>query len=99
MTLTGDFITAPRALEWGLVNEVVPHARLLERVFEIAGSIQGVTAATTRTVIGLYGRGEGVPLATALGLEAEAHALWRVDDAETRDRFSATVKRGSMTQP
>jgi enoyl-CoA hydratase len=99
MTLTGDFISAQCALEWGLVNEVVPHGRLLERVTQIAESIEGVTAATKRTVIDLYARGEGASLATALGLEAEAHALWRVDDAQARERFSATVKRGSMTQP
>jgi enoyl-CoA hydratase len=99
MTLTGDFISAACALDWGLVNEVVPHARLLDRVFEIAESIGGVAVATRRTVIDLYARGEGAPLATALGLEAEAHALWRVDDAEARDRFSATVKRGSLAQP
>jgi enoyl-CoA hydratase/carnithine racemase len=33
---TGETITAQTALEWGVVNEVVPHARAVERGLEIA---------------------------------------------------------------
>jgi enoyl-CoA hydratase len=95
MTLTGDFISPRQALEWGLANEVVPHGRLLERAFEIAASIDGVADVTRRAVLSLYAKGEGAPLVTGLGLEAEAHALWRVDDETARRRFSATVERGS----
>ena len=95
MTLTGDFIGPDVALAWGLVNEVVPHDRLLGRAMEIAESIDGVAEVTRRAVLSLYARGEGAPLSTGLGLEAEAHARWSVDDAAARDRFAATVRRGS----
>jgi enoyl-CoA hydratase len=98
MTLSGDFIAADRALAWGLVNEVVPHEQLLARALGLAASIDGVAAATRRAVLSLYSRGEGAPLATGLGLEAEAHALWSVDDATARDRFAATVARGSSAK-
>ncbi len=39
MTLTGDPITAERALELGLVNEVVPADEVLERAMALAGRI------------------------------------------------------------
>jgi enoyl-CoA hydratase len=42
MSLTGDFIDARTALEWGLVNEVVPHGRLLERCHELAGAMTSI---------------------------------------------------------
>ena len=42
MSLTGDFIDARRAYEWGLVVEVVPHEQLLPRAHQIASSIAGV---------------------------------------------------------
>ena len=39
MSLTGNFIDAATACSWGLVNEVVPHDRLLRRALELAGAI------------------------------------------------------------
>ena len=37
--LTGEAITARQALEWGMVNEVVPRERLIERAYQIADHI------------------------------------------------------------
>ena len=37
--LTGEAITAQQALEWGMVNEVVPRERLIPRAYEIADHI------------------------------------------------------------
>jgi enoyl-CoA hydratase/carnithine racemase len=37
--LTGEAITAQQALEWGMVNEVVPRERLMARAHEIADHI------------------------------------------------------------
>lgn len=36
MSLSGDFVDAATALEWGLVNEVVPHDDLLPHTIELA---------------------------------------------------------------
>ncbi|MGE4430944.1 MAG: enoyl-CoA hydratase-related protein [Sphingobium sp.] len=36
MMLTGDFVDADTALSWGLVNEIVPAGRLLDRAAELA---------------------------------------------------------------
>jgi 1,4-dihydroxy-2-naphthoyl-CoA synthase len=37
--LTGEAITARQALEWGMVNEVLPLERLVERAYQIADHI------------------------------------------------------------
>ncbi len=42
LSLTGDFIDAARAYEWGLVTEVVAHEQLLSRAHEIAAHIATV---------------------------------------------------------
>lgn len=39
MSVTAEFVDAQRALEWGLVTEVVEHSRLLDRAVEIAATI------------------------------------------------------------
>ncbi|MAA73336.1 MAG: enoyl-CoA hydratase [Salinisphaeraceae bacterium] len=39
LLLTGDFISAERALELGLVNRVYPAAELLEQTYECAGQL------------------------------------------------------------
>ena len=40
MLFTGEFIEAPQALEWGLVNRVVPHDRLMEATRELANNLK-----------------------------------------------------------
>jgi enoyl-CoA hydratase/carnithine racemase len=40
MLFTGEFIEAPVALDWGLVNRVAPAARLMEAAHELADSLK-----------------------------------------------------------
>jgi enoyl-CoA hydratase/carnithine racemase len=40
MLFTGDFIDASKALEWGLVNQVVPHDRLMEAARALAQNLK-----------------------------------------------------------
>src|SRR6202162_619194 len=53
--LTGEAITAQQALEWGMVNEVVPRERLISRAYEIADHImtqpRTVRRLTTQIVL------------------------------------------------
>jgi enoyl-CoA hydratase len=44
MSLTGDYIDAETARDWGLVVEVVPHEALLARAREVAATIAGIPA-------------------------------------------------------
>jgi enoyl-CoA hydratase len=71
---TGDMIGADEALRIGLVNAVVPHAELLDRVRATAKKIssKGPLAITQCKRVLL--RGEGLPLTAACELEAQAFA-------------------------
>ena len=42
MSLTGDYIDAETARDWGLVVEVVPHESLLPRAREVAATIASI---------------------------------------------------------
>ena len=72
MLLTGDMIDAETALDWGLVNRVVPLDRLDEEVAGLAGAI----AARSATVVGMgkrtFYRQIDCDLATAYDLAGEA---------------------------
>lgn len=46
--LTGEAIDAQRALEWGMVNEVVPGDRLMDRAWELADYIMTQPRTTRR---------------------------------------------------
>jgi enoyl-CoA hydratase len=69
---TADILGAEDALRIGLVDAVVPHAELLGKVRDVAKKIASkgplAVAQCKRAIL----RGEGVPLATANELEAQA---------------------------
>ena len=74
MTLTGETIDAARALEYGLVAEVVPHDRLIERALDLAGQIAANPGHATRLAKRLMREGEGTSLAGYMQLAAAFQA-------------------------
>jgi enoyl-CoA hydratase len=54
MSVTAEFIDAQRALEWGLVTEVVEHSRLLDRALEIAAIIAANNGPAVSAIRDLY---------------------------------------------
>lgn len=70
LCLTGRFIDAQTALNWGLVTEVVPAGDLLSRGKEILNTILGMAPAAIASVMEVIGRGYDLPLDDALHLEA-----------------------------
>lgn len=48
MLLTGEVISAERAADWGLINEVVPVERLEARAWELAGEVAAASPLTLR---------------------------------------------------
>jgi enoyl-CoA hydratase len=95
MTATGNFVDATEAVRIGLVNEVVPHGELMPRARGLAADIVSCDPAAVQRTLALYDEGEGRSLAAALGLEAEAAALWEPDPSTVATRFSSTIRRGS----
>lgn len=78
MSLTGEVIDAPRALAWGLINEVVPSAQLLDRAVEIARMIASSSRPTVTTARRLIDEGRDLALEEGLAFEQrEARAFIR----------------------
>ena len=50
MSFSCEFITAATALQWGLVNEMVPHSMLMPRALQIAHTISRVDAQHLQTM-------------------------------------------------
>jgi enoyl-CoA hydratase/carnithine racemase len=79
LALTGDVIDAPTALEWGLVNRVVPDGELDDAVAELlARATRGSRASKTMGKVTLYAqldRPEADAYAIALEVMASASQL------------------------
>ena len=69
MSFTCEFITAEKALQWGLVNEVVPPAMLLPRAMQLADRICQVNPELLLTVKELIETRNRISLEAALEAE------------------------------
>ena len=75
MTLTGETIDAAKALEYGLVSEVVAPEQLLPRALDMARSIAANPGHATRMAKRLLREGQDMKLAPLLELSAAYQAL------------------------
>lgn len=71
LIVTGRVIDARTALDWGLVNEVVPSGDCVERALEWGRSIAQLPQAAIRTDLAAAERGWGQGLREGLRIEAE----------------------------
>ena len=97
MSATGNFITAPTALAWGLVNHVVPHEELLGFARGLAADIASADPAAVREILRTYNEGSLVTAEQAALVEAEAHRRWHaggIDAALVAGRRDAVIGRG-----
>ena len=97
MSATGNFITAPTALAWGLVNHVVPHEELLGFARGLAVDIASAYPAAVREILRTYNEGSLVTAEQAALVEAEAHRRWHaggIDAALVASRRDAVIERG-----
>jgi enoyl-CoA hydratase len=90
LILTGRVVEAPEALEWGLVNEVVPAGSHLDRALEVADGLAAFPQTTMLSDRRAAIEGAGLTLAEGLQLEAE---LGR-DSIETGVRGAARFAAG-----
>lgn len=89
LTLTGDTIDAAKALEYGLVAEVVEPEQVLGRAMEVAQAIAANPGHATRMAKRLLREGQDMKLAPLLELSAAYQALSHhtQDHAEAIDAF------------
>ena len=71
LLLTGEMVAAPEALRLGLVDEVHPPDRLLERGRQIAAGIASMAPLAVAGCLEAVRRGEGLPIEEACAVEAE----------------------------
>ena len=99
MSLTGDYIDAPTALDWGLVTEVTAHDELLPRAKEVAHTIAGIDPRASREVRRLYQEIEALSGDDAYLAEIAGHDAWMANsfDADSlAARRSGIIERGSQ---
>jgi len=76
LSATGNFLDAPTALQWGLVNHVVPHEELLPFCRQLAADIVSNDQAGVRRIVETYDEGALLAGADAWALEMQVSADW-----------------------
>jgi enoyl-CoA hydratase len=74
MILTAESISAEEACNYGLVNHVVPHDRLMEEARALAGKIAEMSPLAAAACLGSVTRGINVPIDEGLAVEASYFA-------------------------
>ncbi len=102
MSVTGNFVDARTALEWGLVNHVVPHDELLGFCRGLAADIVSNDAVGVARLLQTYRDGAELTGADAWELEGAVSRSWMggaaVDPAEVERRRLGVVARGRSQQ-
>jgi enoyl-CoA hydratase len=75
LILTGDQITAEKALDYGMLNRVVPAAELDQVVAEMAAKISGYGPVALHMAKTAINKGMQADIRTALDLEARCYSL------------------------
>ncbi|MGO2006446.1 enoyl-CoA hydratase [Vreelandella alkaliphila] len=91
MLLTGEFISATQAADWGLINRVAEESELDSAVGELTASICAKSAVAVRTGKAMFARQLAMPLAEAYAFAGETMAcnMLADDAAEGIDAFIA----------
>lgn len=76
MSATGNFIDAQTALDWGLVNHVVPHDELLPFARKLAADIVSSNQPAVRRILATYDDGELLTGNDAWLVEADVAKAW-----------------------
>jgi enoyl-CoA hydratase/carnithine racemase len=76
MGITGEFITARQAYEWGLVNRVVPLERLEEETYNLAEKIAAYSLEALESGKRMFYRQIDMPEFTALDYATEVISLY-----------------------
>jgi enoyl-CoA hydratase len=97
LSTTGNFLDAPTALAWGLVNHVVPHEELVPFAQGLARDIASVDRRAVGRMLQTYDEGALRDGAGAWALEGEVAAAWQgagLDPAAIERSRQAVVARG-----
>jgi len=97
MSATGNFCDAQTALDWGLVNHVVPHDDLMPFTRGLAADVASNDQRAVRQIYATYAEGSRVSGGEAWQVESRAAAAWQgqgMDAQEIERRRQGVVERG-----
>jgi enoyl-CoA hydratase len=97
MSVTGNYIDAQRAYEWGLVNEVVPHEGLLPYCRQLAADVVSNDQLGVRRMLRTYNEVTGGTVDDGWEIEARVSREWEgpgFDPASIEARRMKVVERG-----
>lgn len=95
LSATGNFLDAPTALAWGLVNHVVPHDECVTSAQQLAADIATNDDAAVRRIYRTYADGALVDGASAWELEGRVAGEWQ---SAGRDREDLEARRKAVTE-
>jgi len=98
LSMTGEVVDAARAERMGLVTEVVPHERLLDRALELAGQIAEVPGPTMASLKEIYTTGAAAVIDPALAAEAKIAFAQHRDFDGLGDQFREVAEQPSHHQ-
>ena len=96
MSTTGNFLDAPTAFAWGLVNHIVPHDELLPVARQLAADIAGNDQAGVRRMLRTYDEGFLLDGDAAWELEGEVSRSWLADRVDLAGQIEA--RRGAVME-
>lgn len=97
MSVTGNFIDAQQAYEWGLVNHVVPHDELLPFCRKVAADSITIDQRAVRQMLATYAEVTDTTIAEGWGVEDRVSREWEgsgFDPAEIEARRLGILERG-----
>ena len=96
LSLTGNFLTAADALQFGLVNHVVAHDELFPFARRLAADIISNDQGAARRMLAEYDEVTGTTVADGLAIEARISAEWARSGGgtEVEQRRQAIIDRG-----
>src|SRR3954471_817381 len=102
MSVTGNFVDAPTALTWGLVNHVVPHDELVPFARRLALDVASNDAAGVRNVLATYREEERATDHETRRIELRRSQDWLASASGVADqvaeRRDAIMARGRSQQ-
>ncbi len=97
MSVTGNFVDAELAYDWGLVNHVVPHEDLLPFCRRLAADCRTIDQVAVRRMLQTYEEASLVSGDEAWAIEDRVSREWQgdgFDPAEIERKRAAIIQRG-----
>ena len=101
MSITGNYVDAPTALVWGLVNHVVPHDELLPYVRQLGADVVSNDQMGVRRMLRTYDEGSLTTADDAWEIEDRVSREWEgpgFDPASIEARRQKIIDRGRAQQ-